>query len=122
MNKKFIIAIVGSRNYKCLEQVEKYINTLTASSVIIISGGAKGVDKTAINAAKRRNIEYEEILPNWKTEGRIAEFRRNLIIVSKANEVIAFWDGISNGTRHTIDIAKRTGIPVHIFSYEKGII
>jgi hypothetical protein len=28
--------------------------------------------------------------------------------------VIAFWDGESRGTRHTIDEAKRRGIPVEI--------
>jgi len=39
---------------------------------------------------------------------------RNKQIVDAADEVIAFWDGKSSGTKSTIDFAQEKGIPTHI--------
>lgn len=42
--------------------------------------------------------------------------RRNVEMVERATRVIAFWDGFSYGTAHTIAQAVKKGIIVHVVS------
>jgi hypothetical protein len=41
---------------------------------------------------------------------------RNKLIVEVCDEVIAFWDGKSTGTKHSINYAKELGKPFQIIS------
>ena len=108
------LAIVGSRNYAHLNEVERYVSNLPKDT-IIISGGAAGVDMEAVNVARKVGLNYKTILPQWDKYGKVAGLRRNLLIIAEADEVIAFWDGKSRGTKHSIDIAKMSHIPVKIY-------
>lgn len=109
------IAIVGSRQGVWSGGVETFVDKLDPVTTIVVSGGAKGVDSVAANRARERRIEVEEILPLWEKYGKSAGFRRNKEIVARANEVVAFWNGDSKGTEHTINIALKAGKPVAIF-------
>ena len=40
--------------------------------------------------------------------------KRNAQIIAEADQVVAFWDGKSPGTRNTIDRAKRANKPLEI--------
>jgi hypothetical protein len=40
---------------------------------------------------------------------------RNQDIVNAADKVVAFWDGVSKGTKNTIDTAKKLGKEVTVF-------
>ncbi len=80
----------------------------------VISGGARGVDKAAEYWAKRNGIPTTIILPDWDTYGKSAGFRRNIEMVECADAVVAVWDGVSRGTAHSIDYAKKRGKPVHV--------
>lgn len=31
--------------------------------------------------------------------------------------LIAFWDGVSRGTKHMIDLANKYGLEVHVMNY-----
>ena len=44
-------------------------------------------------------------------------FNRIKQIVEKADELVAFHVNKSHGTQYTIELAKKKGIPVKIFSY-----
>jgi hypothetical protein len=107
------IAIVGSREFPDLGMVEHYIRNLVWDTEMgaptIISGGAPGVDTVAIKTAEKYGLPVEVIKPDWKTYGKPAGFRRNLFIVSKVDKVVAFWDGKSKGTKHTIDLTLQVG-------------
>ena len=46
------IAVIGSRTYRNLEQVRGFIRGLSIHDTVI-SGGAKGVDRTAEDEARR---------------------------------------------------------------------
>ena len=81
----------------------------------IISGGAKGADKLAEKYALERGIPVTVHEPDWDLHGRSAGYIRNKLIVQDADEIIAFWDRHSKGTKHTIDIAEKANKPVHIF-------
>lgn len=104
MNK---LAIVGSRtfnNYDLLsETVLDHIDIQAISH--IISGGAKGADSLAEQFASNWDIPTIIFKPDWNKYGRGAGMIRNKQIISESDIVIAFWDGVSKGTKNSIDTA-----------------
>jgi len=107
------VAIVGSRSYARLERVRESVRSLP-SHTIVVSGGARGVDRTAAETARTCGLQVIEFLPDWNRYGKSAGFRRNEQIVSEAERVVAFWDGRSRGTQHSIQLARDLGKPVEI--------
>jgi hypothetical protein len=108
------IAIVGSRDYPNLQQVSQYVQTLPDHTVII-SGGARGVDRTAEQAAMHCGLETDIYPADWKRYGKSAGYRRNAEIVAACDMVVAFWDGKSRGTAHTLSLAHKAGKPFMIY-------
>lgn len=109
------VAIVGSREYPSLDEVRQFVWELERDTVVV-SGGALGVDRAAVDEAKRLGMAYEVYLPDWGRHGRSAGAIRNREIVTKADEVVAFWDGKSRGTRITIEIAEAQCKPVRVIT------
>lgn len=110
------VAIVGSRTWTDRDKVIEYVMGLP-SNTIVVSGGARGVDRWAEQAARDRGLEVEVYRPDW-TSGRGAGMARNQIIVDRSDRVVAFWDGESRGTRDTILKTKRAGKPLKIINPE----
>ena len=108
------VAIVGSRGFAPLELVSEFVGQLPASC-IVVSGAAKGVDSAAAAAARSRGLKVVEFSANWK-RGKSAGMQRNKDIVAAAIVLIAFWDGSSRGTAHSISLARRSGIPCFVIS------
>lgn len=110
------IAIVGSREFPYPTAVRCFVNHLPASAVVV-SGGARGVDKLAETAARERGLQVD-IFPvtdaEWKRSKR-AGFDRNARMIPTADVVIAFWDGKSNGTRDSIKLAERHNKPCRVY-------
>lgn len=109
------IAIVGSRNYPDLKEVAKYVEEQLQDGDVVISGHAFGVDRAAEFAALKRGLKVEVFPADWKKYGKKAGFIRNIDIVKAADRVVAFWDGVSKGTGHTIDIATERLKPLEIY-------
>lgn len=97
------VAIIGSRSLQ-VENLEKY---LPVDITEIVSEGAKGIDTQAREYAKQNNILLKEFLPEYSKYGRSAPLKRNLQIIAYADTVIAFWDGVSKGTKYVIDACKK---------------
>jgi hypothetical protein len=112
------VAIVGSRDYPDLDAVHKFVDTLDIDD-IVISGGARGVDRTAEEAADVRGLESYVYEAEWDKYGKRAGFLRNIKIVEECSELVAFWDGISKGTAHSIYLARKAGKPVTVFTPDK---
>lgn len=99
-------AIIGSRTFNDYSVVEDFLNgchDITA----IVSGGAAGADSLGALYAIEHNIPYTIFRPDWVKFGKKAGYIRNADIINDADVVIAFWDGKSNGTRHSIELARR---------------
>ena len=105
------VAIVGSRGL-WIENLSKY---LPEDVTEIISGGAKGVDACAKAYAMASGIKLTEYLPDYEKYGKGAPLKRNIAIVEHADLVVAFWDGVSQGTKHVIRSCKARGVPVKVF-------
>lgn len=134
------VAIVGSRDYKDLEAVRRFVRSLPEDACIV-SGGARGVDQAAEDEANRIGRAYTSYrptklygwrivqvtkVPGYSERERIltptyptfakAAFTRNQMIVNEAASVAAFWDGQSRGTLDTINKAKAAGILYQVFT------
>jgi len=99
------IAIIGSRGFCDYEKLCNIMNFYSDKASLIISGGAKGADLLGERWANENNIPTKIFLPDWNTHGKSAGFIRNKDIVENADLVIAFWDEVSKGTKHSIDLA-----------------
>lgn len=125
------VAIVGSRPPKTHEQddpitwarwrallgrVDPYVATLPRDAVIV-SGGAQGIDKEAERAAKRHGHRVQIHYPNWE-RGLGAGYARNRTIVHNCNALTSFWDGVSGGSRQTIEFAIEVGRPLVVYTHD----
>jgi len=113
------VAIVGSRVYPRPFEVWRYVFDLPDGDVVV-SGGAAGVDTMAVRAAQSRGMHHVVFPADWQRFGRSAGYRRNQEIVANCDRVVAFWDGRSKGTKHTIDLAKKAGVPIVIIQPHRG--
>ena len=105
------LAIVGSRSFSDYEFMKKILAFHSCTQ--IISGGAKGADTLAKQYAGENGISITEFLPNWDRDGKAAGFIRNKQIVNACDELVAFWDGESRGTAHSIKLAEEAGKPIY---------
>ena len=124
MKQRIIIA--GSRNfndYPYLEYVvDRYFSKFVTDKqdVQIISGTAKGADSLGELYAEKHGIGVIRCPANWDKYGRAAGYRRNeeMAILSMSDGytgvLLAFWDGLSRGTKHMIDLAEKHNVKVYI--------
>lgn len=105
------VAVIGSRNLE-INDLGKY---LPEGVDEIVSGGAVGIDTCAKEFAKKHNIKLTEFLPEYKKYKRGAPLKRNLQIIEYADEVLAFWDGVSKGTKFVIETCKKNNKKVTVF-------
>jgi hypothetical protein len=113
-----VLAVVGSRTFTDYAQFCSELDKLKNCEFdfsSLVSGGANGADKMAERYARERGIPIKILKPNWYPNGRYdkgAGIRRNFDIINGASYVIAFWDGVSSGTNHSIKLAQKKGNPV----------
>lgn len=105
------IAVIGSRGL-VINDLGKY---LPANVTEIVSGGAKGIDTCAREYALSNGIKLTEFSPEYNKYGRGAPLKRNLLIIDYADEVLAFWDGRSSGTKYVIEQCRKRNKKVSIF-------
>jgi hypothetical protein len=109
------IAVIGSREYPNLGEVHNFIINEFQHGDILVSGGAPGVDTEAENTADAHHLGKIIKRADWTKHGDIAGFLRNREIVKEADRVVAFWNGRSSGTAHSIELAEKSGKPLMVF-------
>lgn len=118
----FRVVICGGRDFSdyglLCERCDYYLQNKIGDNIIIVCGKARGADTLGEQYAKERGYTIEYYPAKWDEYGKSAGFIRNKEMVDVADAVIAFWDGSSHGTKHTIDIAKEKGINVKVVHYE----
>jgi len=109
------LAIIGSRNFTDNDLMDQHLKGLCIDE--IISGGAKGADTLARNYAIENQIPLKEFKPDWAQYGRGAGIIRNKKIIDSADYILAFWDGQSKGTQHSINYAKKNDKPIKVIPF-----
>lgn len=123
------LAVVGSRSItdKNLimatmnEAMEKYWDAVGA--VVILSGGAKGVDTLAREIAYDLDLDFILFKPYHMLDPTVEYtpkyfFTRNKQIADNADVVVIVWDGKSNGTRHMVEYCKKHKKPYVLYDAE----
>lgn len=114
------IIIAGSRNYHDEGDFFHRMNKILAKNdwlrgtTEVVSGTARGADLLGEKWATLYGIDITRFPADWSKYGRSAGFRRNGEMAQYADGLVAFWDGLSPGTRSMIDLAKGRGLKVHI--------
>lgn len=119
---EYRIAAVGSRTWNDYRAIARELDLVLervrrdqpGSEVVLVSGGAQGADSLVRSYARQKSLRIVELVPDWRTLGKAAGMVRNRKIVEIAHEVVAFWDGVSRGTAHTIDEARKRRMQVSI--------
>lgn len=126
------IIIAGDRNFhdyhfaanEITNIIEIYYSTWQNGQIEIISGGAKGVDTLAAKYASIYNIKFKPFPANWTKYGLLAGPIRNTKMAQYASQsngtLIAFWNGLSKGTKNMIQAAKKYELRIHIIDVPKG--
>ena len=109
------VAIVGSRHFSEPDRVSDYVNALPQGASII-TGSASGVDAAATKAARAKGIPVQVIPASIDELADAAKSAaRNQRLIDACDVLVAFWDGRSKGTRHTVDRALDSGKEVRVF-------
>lgn len=137
----FCLLVVGSRSITDYELIKKKLDVLLSNvvskyQIMIVSGGARGVDMLAeryarergylLKVFKLRNGDWHKINPNTgKVEyDKSAGYKRNremhsYIAQFENRGVVVFWDGKSKGSLHSVDLAKEYENPIRLIKVEK---
>jgi hypothetical protein len=124
-----LYVVCGSRHFsdplsataKLIERVQQI-----PAGTHVIHGNAQGADRLAGEAAHRCGLKVTPFPAKWDEHSdtcrcrghgwcKEAGFRRNLVMLDQLPAlVIAFWNGHSTGTLHTISNARERGLPVEV--------
>ena len=125
------IVIAGSRDFNDYELLKREVLNIVKYDnrpkdyVKVISGSARGADTLGERFAKEFGLEVKRFIPDWDGLGKRAGYVRNAEMAKYSVEdyndgmLIAFWDGVSRGTNHMIDLANKHGLEVHVVNYKE---
>lgn len=108
------VLVCGSRTWTDGIVISRRLRGLP-NDAVIIHGGASGADLQAERVAAKYHLASRCFPAEWNRYGKRAGIIRNLAMLDEQPDlVLAFWDGRSRGTKHTIDEARKRGIPVEV--------
>jgi hypothetical protein len=112
---RLTVLVCGSRSWLGVTRIESRLRELPRGTRII-HGGARGADDIADTIALELGFDVGVFVADWRRHGRSAGVRRSLAMLDdeRPDLVLAFWDGRSKGTAHTINAARERGIPVEV--------
>ena len=116
------VGIIGSKNFKDSNLIHAWLDRLDLELGPfdkLIIGGVGGTDTSAEKWAKNNRKEIKVYYADWSTYGKKAIFVRNIFIVDNSDILIAFWDGDSKDSAHSIRISRASNKPLLVIS-ERG--
>ena len=84
----------------------------------IISGGASGIDTLAEKYADKNRLSKIILRPRYDLYKKAAPLKRNDEMVKMADCILIIWDGISKGTKHTIDYATKLNKKINVITIQ----
>lgn len=113
------VIIAGSRSFSDYQLLKENCKQILKSEtdIEIVSGTANGADKLGERFANEFGYSIKEFPADWKKFGKSAGYIRNSEMADYGDCLIAFWDGVSKGTKHMIDLAKKKNLKIYVINY-----
>lgn len=114
------VIIAGGRDFDNYEHLCNKCNKVLSeqTEVQIVCGTARGADTLGEKYGKERGIEIKYFKPDWDNLGKAAGYIRNEEMAKNADALICFWDGVSKGSKHMIDLARKYKLKVRVYGYK----
>lgn len=114
------LIIAGSREFKdynllkyeCAEYIKQQVKQ--DEKIDVLCGLARGADLLGKKFAEENKYTILFYPAQWDVYGKSAGYRRNKEMAENATHLIAFWDGSSPGTKHMIDLARKSNLFINI--------
>lgn len=122
---KYRVVVCGGRDFTDYAFAEFCLNWILLKKIeegydiVVVSGCARGADRIGEWWAMCHGFEVDKHPADWDVYGKRAGYMRNVEMVDSCDGVVAFWDGESKGTKHTIEYAKQKGVPCIVVPYDK---
>lgn len=120
---KYRIICAGSRDFEDKEYVysvlDYYLKNLPKHDTALLDGEARGPDSIGGAYAIEKGYGRLPFPANWDEHGKAAGFIRNEEMAKNATHLIAFWDGVSRGTKDMIDRALKHRLRVVIIRLQR---
>ena len=118
-NIGYYVIVAGGRDFNNYGLLEDKLFKLFSnkSNVVIISGMAKGADSLGERYAREHGHVISYFPALWAQHGNRAGFIRNEEMAKNADACVCFWDGLSVGTEHMIETAKRMNLKLRVINY-----
>jgi len=114
------LIVAGGREFNDYELLKEKLDNLLINNtddVEIVSGKARGADSLGEKYAKEKGYPVKEFPAKWNEYGKRAGYLRNEEMALYATHCVCFWDGKSKGTKHMIDLAKKSNLNLRVVSY-----
>jgi hypothetical protein len=112
------VIIAGSRSVVEETTVAQALTESKFNPVLIVSGGARGVDRLGEDVALKLGLPVRHYIPDWDGLGKRAGMVRNADMGNYADALVACWDNQSSGTKGMIDYMKRINKPSFVKTVE----
>ena len=96
--------VIPNREFVWDDLIHRVLTMYGTYGVEIVSGMARGADMIGYEFAKHFLIDTKEFPADWDKHGKSAGYIRNKEMSEYADELIAYWDGKSNGTKNMITL------------------
>lgn len=122
--KGVCLLVCGDRNWQDYAAILKEIKLLLPE--VVIEGEAKGADTWARLAAQELGITVLKFPADWNKYGKSAGPIRNIQMLKEGQPdlVLAFHDDVehSKGTKNMVEISRKAGVAVKIWTHSKAKI
>lgn len=118
---KFRVVVAGGRkfnNYSLLKRKLDLALTNIKVPIAIVCGGAKGADELGRRYAIERGYQVLMFPADWDKYGKSAGYKRNKQMAMNSEATMAFWDGVSKGTEHMINLTKQHNNKLKVVMYK----
>lgn len=114
------VIVAGGRKFNNYNLLKTTLNNILSNKtdIEIVSGTANGADKLGERYAEQYNYHIKKFPAEWDKYGKSAGYIRNEEMAKYADALVAYWDGISKGTRHMIDLAEKHNLKVRVIRYK----
>lgn len=116
----FKVIIAGGRTFNDYDLLVESCDRLLINkhpNIEIVNGGANGADRLGGKYAIQKGYKMKKFTADWDNLGKSAGYHRNKEMAEYADAAIIFWNGISKGAKHMIDLATEEGIQTKVITY-----